>query len=140
MQLVQHPATLLTPGHAVIAAATCASLILQACSRYEAALALKPNSHAALYNWGVALSDLARAVKQASPAEAVAALHLASQKYAESLQLHPRNPQALNNWGLVLQVGWGCCTARERSRGSRRGMQDACSMKTALQQGQAVAG
>lgn len=78
---------------------------LQACSRYESSLALKSNSHAALYNWGVALSDLARAVKQSDPAEAVGALHLASQKYAQSLQLHPRNPQALNNWGLVLQVG-----------------------------------
>eukprot|EP00878_Enallax_costatus_P020836 GHUV01022040.1.p1 GENE.GHUV01022040.1~~GHUV01022040.1.p1 ORF type:complete len:347 (+),score=111.87 GHUV01022040.1:674-1714(+) len=78
-------------------------MLRQACSRYEAAVALKPNSHAALYNWGVALSDLARAVKQSDPAEAVGALHLASQKYAQSLQLHPRNPQALNNWGLVLQ-------------------------------------
>jgi Flp pilus assembly protein TadD len=84
-----------------------ACTFLQACSRYKAALQLKPNSHAALYNWGVALSDLARAVKPTSPAEAVAALHLASQKYAESLQLHPRSPQALNNWGLVLQVGVG---------------------------------
>jgi Tfp pilus assembly protein PilF len=53
-------------------------------------------------------------VKQSSPAEAVAALHLASQKYAESLQLHPRNPQALNNWGLVLQVGWeDACSCNE---------------------------
>lgn len=67
-------------------------------------MALKPSSHAALYNWGVALSDLARAIKGADPREATAALHLASQKYAQSLQLHPRNPQALNNWGLVLQV------------------------------------
>jgi hypothetical protein len=75
----------------------------QACGRYEAALQLRPSSHAALYNWGVALSDLARCVKQREPAAATAALHLASQKYAAALQLHPRNPQALNNWGLVLQ-------------------------------------
>lgn len=82
-----------------------ASLSLkQACRCYEAALALKPSSHAALYNWGVALSDLARSIKAADPKAATSALHLASQKYAQSLQLHPRNPQALNNWGLVLQV------------------------------------
>jgi hypothetical protein len=68
---------------------------------------VKPSSHAALYNWGVALSDLARCIKATQPREATAALHLASQKYAQSLQLHPRNPQALNNWGLVLQVGCG---------------------------------
>jgi hypothetical protein len=80
-----------------------AAMLRQACSRYESALSLKSNSHAALYNWGVALSDLARAVKQSDPAHSVASLHLASQKYAQSLQLHPRNPQALNNWGLVLQ-------------------------------------
>jgi hypothetical protein len=67
-------------------------------------LGVKPTSHAALYNWGVALSDLARCIKATDPKEATAALHLASQKYAQSLQLHPRNPQALNNWGLVLQV------------------------------------
>jgi hypothetical protein len=67
-------------------------------------LYVKPTSHAALYNWGVALSDLARCIKATDPKESTAALHLASQKYAQSLQLHPRNPQALNNWGLVLQV------------------------------------
>lgn len=66
---------------------------------------MKPTAHAALYNWGVALSDLARAVKAASAAEAASCLHLASQKYAASLKANPSNPQALNNWGLVLQVG-----------------------------------
>jgi len=64
---------------------------------------LKPNSHTALYNWGVALSDLARALRPLNPHEATACLHLASQKYAASLQFSPKNPQALNNWGLVLQ-------------------------------------
>jgi Tfp pilus assembly protein PilF len=81
------------------------SLLLQACKQYEAAVSLKPNSHTALYNWGVALSDLARALRPLNPHEATACLHVASQKYAASLQFSPKNPQALNNWGLVLQVG-----------------------------------
>ena len=87
---------------------------------------MKPSSHAALYNWGVALSDLARAIKASDHRESVAALHLASQKYAQSLQLHPRNPQALNNWGLVLQVGRGKGSGRGCSWGGLAfGMTDA---------------
>ena len=35
----------------------------QACEKYESALRLRPGSHAALYNWGVALTDLACVVK-----------------------------------------------------------------------------
>ena len=37
--------------------------MVQACERYEAACALRSSSHAALYNHGVALSDLARHVR-----------------------------------------------------------------------------
>lgn len=77
---------------------------LQACAKYEAAAALNPTSHTALYNWGVALSDLARILKESSPDEAVSCLQQASQRYAEALDCQPGNPQALNNWGLVLQV------------------------------------
>lgn len=92
---------------------------VQACQCYESALAIKPTAHAALYNWGVALSDLARCIKASQPKEATAALYTASQKYAQSLQLHPRNPQALNNWGLVLQVGRACavCVCAEQLSG-----------------------
>lgn len=83
---------------------------------------MKPTSHAALYNWGVALSDLARCIKANDAREATAALHLASQKYALSLQLQPRNPQALNNWGLVLQVR-SCGSLSRRSSRSAEGAQ-----------------
>mmetsp|Transcript_15153 Transcript_15153/g.32883 ORF Transcript_15153/g.32883 Transcript_15153/m.32883 type:complete len:433 (-) Transcript_15153:285-1583(-) len=101
----------------------------QACDLYEASLQVRPSSHAALYNWGVALTDLARVVRMGStgpsqPSEAdsgmtavsssavphvqlqmspQACLALASQKYAQALKWQPNNPQALNNWGLVLQ-------------------------------------
>lgn len=57
-----------------------------------------------MYQWGVALSDLARACKQRSAAEARACLHLASQKFAVALAADPSNVQAMNNWGLVLQA------------------------------------
>ncbi len=104
-------------GRLPAASADQVAFLRQACARYEAALAIKPASHQALYNWGVALSDLARALKPSAPGEAAACLHLASQKYAASLQIAPANPQALNNWGLVLQVrGLGvlallCCSS-----------------------------
>lgn len=65
---------------------------------------LRPGFHAALYNWGVALSELAGLVKTSDPPRSVYYLHEASQRYAESMEENPTNPQALNNWGLVLQV------------------------------------
>ncbi len=85
------------------------AFLRQACDKYEATLALRAASHQALYNWGVALSDVARCLKPSSPALAQACLNLASQKYAASLKHNPSNPQALNNWGLVLQDLSGDC-------------------------------
>ena len=66
---------------------------LQACECYEAAGRLREWSHAALYNCGVALSDMARA---AGPGDAAAAQYLlgAAAKYATSLKWNPNNPQA----------------------------------------------
>ncbi|GAX80584.1 hypothetical protein CEUSTIGMA_g8021.t1 [Chlamydomonas eustigma] len=43
----------------------------QACDAYQAALVAKPTSHAALYNWGVALSDLARVYKSSAPCQVI---------------------------------------------------------------------
>eukprot|EP00891_Asterochloris_glomerata_P005577 jgi/Astpho2/5577/Aster-02833 len=78
-------------------------LLNQACGRYEAAWRLQHASHAALYNWGVALSDMARLVKRTDEHEAYQCLLKAAEKYATSLHWNANNPQALNNWGLVLQ-------------------------------------
>eukprot|EP00884_Botryococcus_braunii_P019778 jgi/Botrbrau1/6484/Bobra.0034s0057.1 len=75
-------------------------LLREACTRYEAAWRLRKDSHAALYNWGVALSDLARVGEGPARTDFLLA---AAEKYAESLKWNPNNPQALNNWGLVLQ-------------------------------------
>ena len=68
-------------------------LHVQAAGRYEAAWVLRNRSHAALYNWGVALSDCARVVKPADRDEAHALLKQAAEKYAMSLRWNPHNPQ-----------------------------------------------
>jgi Tfp pilus assembly protein PilF len=76
----------------------------QACQQYDSALSLRPASFTALYNQGVALSDLARAARHTNPSAAYTALSAASHKYARALSASPGNIQALNNWGLVMQV------------------------------------
>ena len=67
---------------------------MKASGKYQAAWKLQPSSHAALYNWGVALSDLARVVKAAHKDSAHGYLQQAGDKYQMSLKLHPHNPQA----------------------------------------------
>ena len=66
---------------------------VQACERYEAAWRLRQSSHSALYNWGVALSDMSRAVKAADRGHAHDLLLSAADKYAMSLRWNPNNPQ-----------------------------------------------
>jgi hypothetical protein len=65
-------------------------VLVQACTRYEAAWRLRESSHAALYNWGVALSDLARVGEGPARTDFLLA---AAEKYAESLKWNPNNPQ-----------------------------------------------
>ena len=67
--------------------------LLQAADKYEAAWQMQQTSHAALYNWGVALSDIARVVKPADKEQAHRYLQEAADKYAMSLQWNPNNPQ-----------------------------------------------
>ncbi|KXZ54112.1 hypothetical protein GPECTOR_5g214 [Gonium pectorale] len=78
-------------------------LLKQACELYGSAAAARPSSAPVLYNWGVALADMGRLLKDSQPEEAMSCLQQASQRYAASLDLQPGSPQALNNWGLVLQ-------------------------------------
>ncbi|CAD7705277.1 unnamed protein product [Ostreobium quekettii] len=78
-------------------------LLREACDRYSRALEIRPSFHAAQYNWGVALSELAGLMKRADGHQALYHLHDAALRYSQSLQGNPNNPQALNNWGLVLQ-------------------------------------
>ena len=66
---------------------------MQACERYSAAWKMKPSSHSALYNWGVALSDMSRVLKSTDRTAANALLSEAADKYATSLQHQANNPQ-----------------------------------------------
>jgi tetratricopeptide (TPR) repeat protein len=67
--------------------------------KYEAALAIKPDTHEALYNWGVALSARARRASEA--AEAVELLKAAEAKYEAALAIKPNDYQALHAFGSV---------------------------------------
>jgi len=78
-------------------------LLLEACECYGAALTICRSAHAVLYNWGVALTDLAKLAKMNGSGEMRQYLYTAGEKYAAALRWNPRNPQALNNLGLVLQ-------------------------------------
>jgi hypothetical protein len=64
---------------------------MQACDRYQAALAVKPSAHTVLYNWGVALSDLARALKSSKCVAAGFSWQLPRQPHPMRL-LHPPPP------------------------------------------------
>lgn len=70
-------------------------ITMQACDRYSAAWKIKQSSHSALYNWGVALSDMSRVLKATDRAAANALLTDAAEKYATSLQWNANNPQAM---------------------------------------------
>ena len=77
----------------------------QACDSYEAAHKLRPASHAALYNWGVALSDMARLLKAVNPGASYDFLLAATEKYGRSLEHNPNNPQARHHVGTPLHCG-----------------------------------
>lgn len=68
-------------------------ITMQACNRYHDAWQLQNNSHAALYNWGVALSDMAHLEKRTEQDAAYHCLLAAAEKYALSLFYSANNPQ-----------------------------------------------
>ncbi len=67
--------------------------------KYEQALAIKPDKHEALYNWGITLFDQA---KTKSGAEADRLFALAVEKYQQALAIKPDMHKALYNWGIAL--------------------------------------
>ncbi|HVA00623.1 MAG TPA: SIR2 family protein [Terriglobia bacterium] len=69
--------------------------------KYAAALAVKPDKHEALYNWGSAL--LAQAKTKAGE-EADRLFALAGEKYAAALAVKPDKHEALYNWGNALSA------------------------------------
>jgi Tfp pilus assembly protein PilF len=75
------------------------ALFRAAGEKYAAALAIKPDKHEALYNWGTALSDQA---ESKAGEEADALFRAAGKKYAQALAIKPDKHEALNNWGSAL--------------------------------------
>ena len=84
-----------TSKHASLIMTYCGAYV-QACDRYKAAWNLKQSSSSALYNWGVALSDMSRVLKTTDRATANGLLTEAAEKYATSLQWSANNPQVCN--------------------------------------------
>lgn len=93
------------------------ALFAEAGEKYAAALAIKPDSHAALYNWGVALSDQA---KDKQGAEADALFAHAGEKYAAALTIKPDKHEALYNWGGRFPIRQSRSREPRRMRCSRR--------------------
>ncbi|KTE35869.1 hypothetical protein ATE62_15060 [Sphingopyxis sp. HIX] len=75
------------------------ALFAEAYAKYATALAIKPDMHEALYNWGVALLEQA----ERKPGEQGDALFAeAYAKYDAALAIKPDKHEALNNWGTAL--------------------------------------
>ena len=81
--------------------------------RYAAALAIKPDKHEALNNWGIALAAQAR-MKTGEEADRLFAL--AGEKYAAALAIKPNKHEALNNWGNALSAQARMKTGEEADR------------------------
>ncbi len=79
--------------------AEAARLYGKACSKYESALAIKPDKHEALNNWGNALYAQAKASEGAGAARLYGE---ACSKYKSALAIKPDFHEALNNWGSAL--------------------------------------
>ncbi len=67
--------------------------------KFQAALAIKPDMHEALNNWGVALTNQAR-TKTGEEADRLYAL--AGEKFQAALAIKPEMHEALTNWGVAL--------------------------------------
>ncbi len=72
---------------------------LQAADEYEIALELNPNLHAAWYNWGTGLGNLAK-TKEGQAAEAL--YEQAFEKFKKAIAIKPDKHEAWNNWGTGL--------------------------------------
>ncbi len=83
--------------------------VLEACrfaaSRYEEAIALKPDIYQAWQAWGAAL--FIEASRHDDVQERMATRRLAQEKFAKAEQLAPGNPRTLLSWARVLADGVG---------------------------------
>ncbi len=88
-------------------------LFAQAGEKYAAALAIKPDKHEALNNWGSALGMQA---ERQQGEEADQLLAQAGEKFAAALEIKPDMHEALSNWGSALLVQSACKTGDEAER------------------------
>ncbi|MEM8914256.1 MAG: tetratricopeptide repeat protein [Pseudomonadota bacterium] len=101
----------------------------EALQRYSQALAIKPDKHEALYNWGNALSDQAKTL---TGKEAQEKLEAASKKYEQALAINPDDHEALNNWGNALSGQAKTLTgkeAQEKLEAASKKYEEALSIK-----------
>jgi hypothetical protein len=87
--------------------------------KYQAALAIKPDMHEALYNWGVALVAEAQSLKESEPAEARRLWAQAGEKYRAVLAIKPEMHEALHNWGGALASEAQVCKESEPAEARR---------------------
>jgi Tfp pilus assembly protein PilF len=73
----------------------------KASDKYAAALAIKPDNHKALSNWGLVLDDQAR---RSPDDEAHKLWAEAGDKYAAALAIKPDTHEVLYNWGVALDA------------------------------------
>ncbi len=71
-------------------------LFSQAGEKFQQALAIKPDKHESLHNWGVALTNQART---RSGEEADRLFSQAGEKFQQALAIKPDKHESLHNWG-----------------------------------------
>jgi Tfp pilus assembly protein PilF/NAD-dependent SIR2 family protein deacetylase len=74
----------------------------EAYDKYAQALAIKPDMHEALNNWGSALNKEAQTLVSVDVSAARVKWGEAYDKYAQALAIKPDMHEALNNWGSAL--------------------------------------
>ena len=80
-----------------------AGRLRDAVSQFERSCQLKPDMHEALYNWGTALTYLAKALWEAGEREEARRLYgEAFKRYAQAVAVKPDMHEALYNWGTAL--------------------------------------
>lgn len=76
-------------------------LLQKSCEKFAFALAIKPDKHEALYNWGNSLVAQAQLSKDE---DARRLWEEAGKKYSAALDISPNLDAALNNWGNTLSA------------------------------------
>ncbi len=85
----------------------------EAAKYYAEAIAIKPDMHVALNNWGIALNQQA---KRSPDEEAYVQWAEAGEKFAQALAIKADMHEVLNNWGITLTAQAHRADGAERDR------------------------